>query len=614
MCVVGSCRRQPRPSIANRLQTTSGSLSGHPAPGGPAASNMHDVRHIQETTTSARSHSSTFHHYTSSACSNCANFNLVNMADTDEPEVSQPMHVGMLLRCFLCHEKLPQPAWNTKGTYPEWKGPLVSGTFMPKSPVRMLAHYCLQVFPFRAQDGSVRQQLRSTHIQKIKLRRPNKMRFWSSNALAKELSIQTCDRQTLCGDYCPHCRPDLMVYLSHRDCWKVAFSDSHMKFPDWSRLAAQTRPFEILKYEDSVGCHDYQSKTVLPSIPPDPDLLHVGTPLAVLLSKVRLLPTELQFQIMGLLKGSMVASLLQTKAFLSDVLPRLRARSNWTLQPGTKALRVGWEESSVTLSCCSTDIMGRPYLSDLALGSPKVSTSQVIVANRAVRGLQFALGRFGLRGFRISYEDGSFSPWLGDSTSCWVGTIRCSDLSKLNVVANVSHLKVALEVLCTSHQQVKIRCSDETTAQEWQILRVDTGSGTAPGFKTRAMWYGGCPPWGSSTRLVTPQNPEVLHYYPNWKQFQYLPLSFGAEYASGLTVYMSSIFSRVVGIVSHGPSDFVFGEAEYEEDRREETYHYPGIPIHLPLYQGEYLTSAWLNLAPHAQCLEGQLAVRFTPP
>lgn len=59
----------------------------------------------------------------------------VKMVDTDGTDGTyhpQTMHVGMLLRCFLCHETLPQPSWNTKETYPEWKGPLVSGTCIPR--------------------------------------------------------------------------------------------------------------------------------------------------------------------------------------------------------------------------------------------------------------------------------------------------------------------------------------------------------------------------------------------------------------------------------------------------------------------------------------------------
>lgn len=147
--------------------------------------------------------------------------------------------------------------------------------------------------------------------------------------------------------------------------------------------------------------------------------------------------------------------------------------------------------------------------------------------------------------------------------------------------------------------------------QEWYIIRVGMASGTAPCPKTSAMWYGACPPSGSSTRLVTPKARETLHYYPDWRQFQYLPLSFGAEYASGLTVYMSSVFTSIHGIVSHGSSDFVFGEAEYDENKYEETYH--GLaPVHFPLGQGEYLTSAWLNVTPYSRGLYGLLAVRYT--
>lgn len=231
-----------------------------------------------------------------------------------------------------------------------------------------------------------------------------------------------------------------MVYLSHRDCWKVAFSSS-LTDQDWSRLAVQTRPFEIRMYGRPLDDYSLgRGAGAVPSMPPEPDFFHAGTPLGGILSKVRLLPAELQFQIVTLLEGTMVASLLQAKAFVAELLPRLRARSNWTLQPSTKPLRGGWSQSSANiLSCCSTEITGRSYLSDLALEPLKGSSAQVIVADLTVRGLQFALGRFGLRGVRISYEDGSFSPWLGDPSFCWVGTVRCSDLSKLNVVANVSY-------------------------------------------------------------------------------------------------------------------------------------------------------------------------------
>lgn len=54
------------------------------------------------------------------------------MSDDDEmkDEVVQSFHVGMLLRCFLCHERLPRSNNLEQGEpYPEWQGSLVSGTF-----------------------------------------------------------------------------------------------------------------------------------------------------------------------------------------------------------------------------------------------------------------------------------------------------------------------------------------------------------------------------------------------------------------------------------------------------------------------------------------------------
>lgn len=113
--------------------------------------------------------------------------------------------------------------------------------------------------------------------------------------------------------------------------------------------------------------------------------------------------------------------------------------------------------------------------------------------------------------------------------------------------------------------------------------------------ETSVMWWGDGPPAGCHIVTERWQDWE-LHHYPNWQQCQYLPLTFGEEYAIGLTVYMDSRFSKVIGIVSHGPSDFVLGEAVYFDNKREDSDDFPGIPIHLAFNRGEHLTSAWLHL------------------
>lgn len=231
-----------------------------------------------------------------------------------------------------------------------------------------------------------------------------------------------------------------MAYLSHRDCWKVAFSSHRWSSLDWSRLAVQTRPFEIRNWNTKTQlaiCHEDPVIPSLASVPPIEGKL--WTRLARILAKIRRLPTELQLQIMGYLKGTMFASLLQAKRFVLEVMPHFDPCSTWTAQPQTKILRVDDEESPNSLSCHSISIMGRLYLMKLGFGQSHDSWSSINIAKKALRGLQFALGRFGLRGIRIWYEDRSFSPWLGETSSCWIGTLRCCDLSNLKVVTDVSY-------------------------------------------------------------------------------------------------------------------------------------------------------------------------------
>ena len=64
----------------------------------------------------------------------------------------------------------------------------------------------------------------------------------------------------------------------------------------------------------------------------------------------------------------------------------------------------------------------------------------------------------------------------------------------------------------------------------------------------------------------------------------YLPLTYGLEYASGLTIYCAlDRLNNIRGIVSHGSPTRVLGRRD-------------GTPCHMPLYPGEYINSVWLYL------------------
>lgn len=276
--------------------------------------------------------------------------------------------------------------------------------------------------------------------------------WWTTDAQsAKLLLFQPCNRRGLCGDFCQDCTPDRIIYFSHRDCWKLANStvnaqtwfqpDSHF----WSHFSVQTRPFEVdspSSLPSSALYHDEPGLPVLASVLPDNSIFHADTPLASLLSKLRILSLEIQWIIMSLLKYTMFASPLQTQTFTSDVLFYLgpRLSSAWSLHPKSKPLLQSNADktNSQFITCHSIQLMGRSYLSDLTLGTlADPSSSHVKLADKEIRGLHFALGRFGIRGIRVLYKGGTDSVWLGSSSFCWINNVYCSDLSRLNVVADV---------------------------------------------------------------------------------------------------------------------------------------------------------------------------------
>lgn len=104
------------------------------------------------------------------------------------------------------------------------------------------------------------------------------------------------------------------------------------------------------------------------------------------------------------------------------------------------------------------------------------------------------------------------------------------------------------------------------------------------------MWWGSIPTVRSHI-LVKDVPDRLLHHYRGWKQFQYLPLEFGEHYASGLTVYLSTNFLDVTGIVAHDPACSNSLETKYRDGLSP-----GGIPFHIAFSPGEYLSSVWLHL------------------
>lgn len=240
------------------------------------------------------------------------------------------------------------------------------------------------------------------------------------------------------------------MFIAHKSCWKVANSPI-LKDPIlWLRLAFQTRPFEN-RPDFDWSQESIEDQPPVEVTAPQCDLgttnllslngdyFGSDTDLGRIASKMSMMPLEIQAQVMRYLDRSLLTCLLKTKTFVTQLLPRIRDTSA-TLKP---TLRNIYTDGLITkVYVRITYIMGPSYLGDIsfAAGTHEGELTSVTVADRPIRGVQFALGRSGLRGIRILYEDETSSSWLGESSSCWIGVARGRDLSRLRIIADVGHI------------------------------------------------------------------------------------------------------------------------------------------------------------------------------
>lgn len=105
------------------------------------------------------------------------------------------------------------------------------------------------------------------------------------------------------------------------------------------------------------------------------------------------------------------------------------------MMPNIRTIATDGKLDYLYASC--RNIMGKSYLAAIRFKTTDGGDAMSIrVADRDVRGVQFCLGRFGLRGIRVPYEDETYSPWLGESSPGWLGVVFGRDLSQLRVVAD----------------------------------------------------------------------------------------------------------------------------------------------------------------------------------
>lgn len=230
-----------------------------------------------------------------------------------------------------------------------------------------------------------------------------------------------------------------MLFYAHKCCWKVANSPRIIPSLKWLRMAIQTRPFSLrTRFWDREPKFDVGTDLLAA----DRRFFNQGTHLGKIALSLSTMPLEVQSQILDDLESSLFISLLRAKTFSSQILPRISDPT--TLQPITRVLNPDATIRSIHVRFAN--ILGRTYLAEIGFNDEfKDGSSLILMPACNVRGLRFALGKFGLRGLQVIYDDGSSSSWLGDSSSCWIGVVYGRDLSKLRIIADVSFSAIDTE-------------------------------------------------------------------------------------------------------------------------------------------------------------------------
>ncbi len=163
------------------------------------------------------------------------------------------------------------------------------------------------------------------------------------------------------------------------------------------------------------------------------------TDLARLLTRAwTCLPAELQAEVMGYQSGNLALSLI--RAYQTATLIKLT--ENHLPEPRRVALERN-SHASNWLGISMTSLFGKKYIGSMTLAR-RVNEStppqglSISLDAEAITAVQFVLGTYGLRAIRLSYRDGSSSPWLGEPDQGYYGATFGSSDDSINILSDVS--------------------------------------------------------------------------------------------------------------------------------------------------------------------------------
>jgi hypothetical protein len=89
-------------------------------------------------------------------------------------------------------------------------------------------------------------------------------------------------------------------------------------------------------------------------------------------------------------------------------------------------------------------VLGQRYISSIEFDNTGMCDSRdsqlIPIQDLEIKGLRFTVGMYGIRAISILYDDGSTSPWAGDTTSGWTGVMYGESLKILRVLKDVRFL------------------------------------------------------------------------------------------------------------------------------------------------------------------------------
>ncbi len=148
------------------------------------------------------------------------------------------------------------------------------------------------------------------------------------------------------------------------------------------------------------------------------------------------LPLELSRAVFSYLSDDMTSALmraLQTPIYLESA-SQLRPKKEIRYLLNS----VGSDDDVEWFSGCMISMFGNTYLHQVSITKSKEKNPYLAVPinSKAIRGLKFVLGTYGLRALCVVYQDGTNSLWLGDPSNGYHGIVH-GQLSDFVILSDV---------------------------------------------------------------------------------------------------------------------------------------------------------------------------------